>query len=206
MTNLSTRVNDLSDKEAADILGIQKDFSEMKVTMNILAGRVSRAETVNDRLNDDISNLRSHSMKSNIIISFDKNDDRYKSEQGEQCKNMAKRFFAETMKIAGVDSLFIPVAHRVGPKHNKSRPLLVKLPVAADFSNVMAHAKNLAGSGHFVTKQLPADRRERKQYVLPIFKDRRANTDQKVQMIDDRLLINGVLQRQYLPATLQFPT
>ncbi|KAK2145124.1 hypothetical protein LSH36_701g02040 [Paralvinella palmiformis] len=51
------------------------------------------------------------------------------------------------MKIPDADGLSIPVAHRIGPKSNKIRPLLVTLPVSDQFAMIMCHTKYLAGNG-----------------------------------------------------------
>ncbi len=83
-----------------------------------------------------------------------------------------------------------------------SRALLVKLPIASQLQKVMKYVGNLAKTGHFVTKQLPAERKERKQFVVPYFKKGKAIVDQKTQLLDDKLLINGQLQRKYLPPKL----
>ena len=71
----------------------------------------------------------------------------YTFQHGENSIQVARKCFAQVMKIPDADGLSIPVAHRIGPKSNKIRPLLVTLPVSDQFAMIMCHTKYLAGTG-----------------------------------------------------------
>ena len=101
-----------------------------------------------------------------------------------------------------MDDLYIPVSPRLGRKSARSCALLVQLPISAQFNNVISHDKHLTGTGQFISKQLPPARTEQKQFVLARFKQERLNQNQKVQLVDDKLFINGNLQSQYLPSPI----
>ncbi len=171
--------------------------------MRLSAEGLTRSEIVNARLCNQMTDLQSYSMKSNIIINFNKKKDLlYNVKDNESGIDVARKFFATAMKIPGTDHLTIHVAHRVGANISGNRSLLVKLPVAIDISRVMSYVHHLKGTGHSISKQLLADRRERKQYVLPSYIKERENRDQRSQLVDEKLYVDGVLQRQYLPTCI----
>jgi len=66
----------------------------------------------------------------------------------------------------------------------------------------MSQAKNLTGTGHFISKQLPPGHKERKQFVLPRLKQERLK-DQKDQLVNYEWFLNGNLQGLYLPSSIQ---
>jgi hypothetical protein len=202
LLNLTTKIDELEEKENRDVKDITNSLDDMQSCMATIMGRLTRSEITNKRIQDELTDLRSYSMKTNLIISFNKKNVSYKEQPDELSKQVAKRFFAEVMQVPGVDDLYIPVSHRVGPKSARARALLVQLPISTQLNKVMSHAKHLAGTGHFISKQLPPARKERKQFVLPRFKHERLNKDQKVQLVDDKLFINGNLQSQYLPSSI----
>jgi len=93
------------------------------------------------------------------------------------------------MQISGEGDLYIPVSNRTGRKSDRSRALLVQLSISALLNELMSHAKHLTGTAHLISKQLPPARKERKQFVLPLFKQERLNKDQKVYLLDEKLSI-----------------
>jgi hypothetical protein len=180
-------------------------MSEMKAmqkTIATLSGRIVRAETVNARLTNELMDLQSHSMKNNIIINFDRSDNVFKESGSENPIAVVRQFFSDVMGIANASKLSIPNAHRLGPNTGGIRAMIVKLPVAAEFTLVMSKAKSLKGTHHFISQQLPPGKRERKQFTLPLYKDVKQDKQRQARIVQDRLYVDGTLQRQFLAVSL----
>ena len=75
--------------------------------------------------------------------------------------------------------------------------MIVKLPIATELARVMNSLNKLSNTKHFVAKQMPPAKRERKQFALPAYKDARRNTSVRATLKDDLLYINNTLQRQF---------
>ena len=109
----------------------------------------------------------------------------------------------------GVDSskFLIAVAHRIGKRHpDKSRPILAKLPVASEIDAIMRNTVRLRDTNHFISRQMTARQRERKQFVLPKFTSLKQDRSIKASLSGYRLYVNGSLQTHYLPPTLPDPS
>jgi hypothetical protein len=180
-------IESVRDEAAANKLAISKMITDNKLseinglneTVRTPSGRLMRAETVIQRLIDENTERRSYSMKHNLIISLSRQSTFKKPE--EQPMDTARRFFCDEMKVSRSDEIYIPLAHYLGNPSPRNRPLLVRVPEAEHHYLVMT---NLAGSGHSISRQLPAERRERKQYVLP-FKDKKKDRNAKAKLQDD---------------------
>ncbi len=62
---------------------------------------------------DELIDLRSYSMKYNIIIYFNRN--KFWRQPGEYPAAMARRFFKDVLQLEYSDDVYIPVAHFLGP-------------------------------------------------------------------------------------------
>jgi len=103
LLNLTTRIDDIT-----------HSLDDMKSYMTTIIGRLTSSEIINKRIQDKLTDLRTHSMKTNLTISFNKKNKSYREQPDELSTEVAKRFFAEEMQVPGVDDLYIPVSHRVG--------------------------------------------------------------------------------------------
>ncbi len=148
-----------------NISALQTEMEVMKSTIKTLVGHLATAEITTERQQSEIIEVKSYSMKNNIITNFDINAP-FPPKPNESTQDHVMRFFRDVRS----SEIYIPVAHFLGPASKKNRPILVKIPDAGQFSRVMRHAKNLAGLHHSITRQLPPEKRERKKYVLPIMK------------------------------------
>ena len=204
LSNINARIDAVEAQQSelvGDISSLQNSICELESTMKTLTGRLVRQEISNQRQQNEISDLRAYSMKYNIIINFDRNNS-FVPKPNESPIGQARRFFYDVMKISKASEIYIPVAHHLGPTNNQNRPLLVKIPEADQIAMVMQHTKNLTGMRHSVSRQLPPEKRERKQYVLPILKEAKKDRNNQAKLMDERLYIKGNLQKQYLPSPL----
>ena len=137
-----------------------KKMDDMKSYMDTITGWLTSSEIINKRIQDELTDVRTHSMKTNLIISFNKKNKSYREQPDELSTEVAKRFFAEEMQVPGVDDLYIPVSHRVGRKSTRSRALLVQLPMSAQLSKSCyvpnrchLHARNENSSCYHASKK-----------------------------------------------------
>ena len=86
----------------------------MQGQINIMEAKLSRNATLNQRFLNEIRDLRTHSMKENIIFTFDKHSDYGKEISGENCEGLVRYFLSQTMRVPGAEHFYIPVAHRLG--------------------------------------------------------------------------------------------
>ena len=120
-----------------------------------------------------IESIHGYSMKENLIINFDHKSEEYKEVEGETTTEIVRAFLRNVLGIDAND-LFIPVAHRIGPKKGNNRPVIAKFPVAKERELVMSKTNRLSDTRHYVNKQLTTKQRERKRFVLPTFKKLKA--------------------------------
>jgi hypothetical protein len=184
------------------VTNLQSELAAMKKTIATLSGRIIRNEATSTRNGRELTDLKVHSMKTNIIINFDRSSSCFKEKSNENYIAVARLFFSDVMGISTAAKLSIPTAHRLGPNSGMSRPMIVKLPIAAEFSLVMSKVKSLSGTHHFITQQLPPTTRERKQFTLPMFKAVRQDKTRQARIVQDRLYVDGTLQCQFLPGVL----
>ena len=185
-TDTETKVNILTD-----------DIADMKKTMTMVCAELQRSQISAARLRREIVEIKIHSMKQNIIFDFAKNGQHGKETHGENCENVVKKFMADVMKIPNAARFYIPVAHRMGGNQSP-RPILVKIPNASELNLVFKHAgKYLKGTNHKVYRQTPPAVSERKNFALPLFKEKRQNPDNRAKLVNDKLFIKGQYQAQY---------
>lgn len=199
VSNLETR----SDKADGTTLEMQSDIESLKDTVSLISGRLRRSETVNRRLEHELSDLKARSMNKNIIFTFNKDGDFGKESPNENCVDIIGTFLSNVMKVQNPECIMISVAHRLGKfTSGKLRPIIASFPHATDINSIFSKVGSLKGSGHFIAKQLPPDQTERKQFAAKEFNDKRKLPDIKSKMVGGTLYINGSIQRQFLPPSV----
>ncbi len=117
------RLDDIENEKSIQdeaVKKLQKDVSTMKNNIRIVSGHLQRAEIRNERLQNELSDLKAHSMRSNLIFSFNTISDFSKESAGEDCIAVVQKFLATVMGITDVGS--ITVAHRLGRKQATCTP------------------------------------------------------------------------------------
>ena len=199
LMKLETRISGLEE----DYDNVNRKVHHLEQRMTALEAKLIRTETVNQRLHSEITHLKLHSMKQNIIFSFDPDCKDLKEVQGEDTVGKVKHFLKTVLNISQAETFTIPVAFRLGAyKPNISRQILAQFPISSEFQLVMKHSNRLRDTKHFLNKQLPPEQRERLQFVQPIYKVKKQQPHTKTKLVNDRLYINDKLQDKYLAPSL----
>jgi hypothetical protein len=206
LTEIETRVSDIEGNNMAtdgSIMGLQTNVTYLQDTVDLIKGRLIRNEITNRRLQNELSQLKAHSMKWNILFNFNKNRPDWREQTKEDSVAVVKDFLAKVMHVRGADKFYIPVAHRLGQNDGRTpRPIIATVPIAAQFDAIMSEVKSLAGTHHFVSRQLPPEKNERKQFALTGFKEARKQPNAKVKMVSENLFVGGKLDRKFLPPSI----
>ena len=119
------------------------DVDSLESRVSLLESKLCRSERSNTRLQHEILDLQTRSMKNNLIFSFDKMSRDYGQEaDGEDCVSLVKHFLVSVLGIQSADKFFIPVAHRIGAKNPAyPRSVVAKFPVATELTHVMKQVK-----------------------------------------------------------------
>lgn len=207
LNHMEKRVNAVEETNKVfegKVMDIQSNVESLQTSVDILTGRLIRNETKNVRLQNELSELKSQSMKNNLIFTFDEKSDHGKEQHDENSSDIVRSFLGKVMKVSSPNKLTINAAHRLGPPVGGKgrRPIIARFPFASDVDAIMAKVGELKGSRHFVNRQIPPEKRERKQFAMREFSEKRKNKDIKVRMVNENLFINGTLQRKFLPPSL----
>ena len=124
-------------------------------------------------------------MRNNLIFSFDPKSSDFGTEaEGENCVSIIKHF-------------------RLGIRRTgTSRQIIATFPVPDELHMVLRHSNRLRDTKHYTNRQVPAEIRERNQYALPEFKQKRQNPANKAHPTNGKLYVKGRLQCKLLIPTL----
>jgi hypothetical protein len=162
-----------------------------------VCAELQRSRISTARLRRELVEIKTHSMKYNIIFDFAKNSQHGKETHGEKRENIVKKFMVGVMKVPNAAKFYIPVAHRMGGNQSP-RPILVKIPNASELNLVFKHAgKHLKATNHKVYRQTPPAISERKNFALPVFKEKRQDPDNRAKLVNDKLFLKGKYQAQF---------
>ena len=172
--------------------------------VEIMEAKLIRNDTVIKRLTNQILDMQAHSMKNNIIFTFDKKSRYFCQEaDGEKCTAIVRHFLVSVLGVQAANDFYIPVAHRVGMRRSSgARSILATFAVASEISMVMANANRLKNTTHYLNRQIPAAMRERNQHAMSEFKEKRQNQANGARLINGKLYVKGCLQIKYLPPVL----
>ena len=186
-----TQLKEVTDSQSALSDQIKKHEDEnnyLKYRLSSYESRIERLERTVDMLNEEILDLKTRSMKDNIVI--------YKLEEGEnekpsEVKGKVAKFIKEKLKVD--DAITIDRAHRLGAKKDGiSRSIVAKIPSSDEKSKLFQAAKNLKETNYSISDQYPPEIDERRKRLVPIMKAKREeDEDVKCRLIGDRLYING---------------
>ena len=71
---LTKRIINLENDVADTVVHISAEMTVMNCTIATMVGRLARSEICNSRILNELSDMRSHSMKNNLIITYSKQD------------------------------------------------------------------------------------------------------------------------------------
>lgn len=182
---------------------LTEDVVSLDQRVTLLEAKLERSDVLNKRLQSEVLDLQTRSMKSNIVITFDKSSEYGNEAEGEDCVGKVRHFLANVLGIQSANAYTILVAHRIGMRRpGFRRPIIAKLPVSTELLHVMSQTGRLRNTGHFINIQTPAPIRERHQFAHEEFKEKRQSPDNKARLITGKLYVKGKLQHKFLPPNI----
>ena len=177
------------------------DIKQVQAEVQVMKAQMLRYDNQQHQVYKEIEGIKNRSMRDNIIFSFDPDDTNYHEADGEDCGGLVSSFISDIMGVTA--NIYIQSAHRLGPKNlNKQRSIIARIPNGRHRSIVFNNASRLRGTSHYITNQIPPSQQERRQFVLPEFKSRKADKNNKAVLKQDRLFVRNKLQTQFLPPSL----
>ena len=209
LTTLERKVSEIdakSTKNESEISQVSDDLNDIQSHVLAFDSKLARQSTINRRMQRKITDLKAHSMKNNIIFSFDNQVDFGRKISGEDFEGLIRHFIVTILRIPGAEYFYIPVAHRLGRfVKGKRRSVLAKFPIASESDLVMKHANRLTNTKHYVQKQIPPELRERRQFAMPTYLAKKSDPANRAHMKNEKLFVKGSLQAQFLKPILPDP-
>ena len=188
------------EKTETDITSLKKSMEEVKTCNQTLAGRLIRAEKTIQRQGTEITDMKMRSMRDNIVIRT--KGAKYKEKGRESSSAIFRSFMSEELRVPDSGRMYITRAHRMGKANGTAnRALIAKLPNQEDHMKIFGNAKALQGTDFSISKQLPPELDERRQFAWQDFK--KAKAERKKATFDGgRLIIEGQIVDKYEPEPL----
>ena len=186
--NHLTIIDDLLDNDGTQLAIIKDKIERLELSNKTLTGRLIRAESVIQRQQSELTDLKMRSMRDNIIIKT--SGSKYKEIRDEDTSNTVRNFLKDELHIPGTDRIAINSSHRMGQAgagYNKM--LIARLPRRCDHAKIFDNAKALKGTEYSITKQVPVEVDERRQFAWSAFKQ--AKSDKRPARFDGGTLVVG---------------
>ena len=181
-------IDDQLDNDGTQLAIIKNKLERLESSSKTLSGRLIRAETVIQRQQHEITDLRMRSMRDNIIIKT--SGPKYKETHEEDTANTVRKFLNDEMRIAGSANISINSSHRMGQAGaGYNRMLIARLPRRDDQNKIFHNASVLKGTDYSITKQVPVEIEERRQFAWSEFKQ--AKADKRPARFDGGTLVVG---------------
>ena len=183
---------------------LDSNVDEFGHTLEILQAQLHRLDRRNSDLTASLENIKAKSMQNNLIFTFDRTVTDYKEVSGENCTELIKAFLKNVLAIN--DDIYIQNAYRLGKyMQGKQRPILATIPDGDDKYHIFKNISRLKNTGHFINQQMPASNTERRQFAMKEYQSKKADVRNKAMMKQDKLIIKGKVQKQYLRPNLSVP-
>ena len=164
-------------------------IEKLELANKVAIGRIVQQERIIESQQRQITDLRSRSMRDNVIIRT--KGAAYKEVKNENTTQKITEFVRNELKLADSDKIHITRAHRMGQRfEDRNKPMIAKVLNSYDQKRLFQAAPVLEGTGFSITKQIPAEIEERKQLAWPTYK--RARADGKYARFEpDGALVSG---------------
>ena len=193
-------IDEMLDNDGAQIAVVKDRLERLEASNKTLVGRLLRAEAVISRQQTEITDLRTRSMRDNIIIKT--SGAKYKEIREENTNGTIKKFLNDELHIADTDTIRINSSHRMGQASGGyNRMLIARLPKREDHKKIFDNASSLKGTNYSISKQIPAEVDERRQFAWADFKQAKAEK-KPVRFDGATLVINGDPITKYEPDNL----
>ena len=176
------------------------DIEDLQESVKVLQAQFTRSSTLQGQLVNDIEDIKSRSMKDNIIINLDHTVTDYREAKGENCAELVRSFLLKTL---GITKVYISSAHRLSkPVHGKTRPMIARIPNSEDRATIFKNAYRLKDTKHYISQQMPPSRAERRQFAMAEYKDKKTDDQNRASLVQDKLYVKGKLQTQFTKSAL----
>ncbi|CAH1798268.1 unnamed protein product [Owenia fusiformis] len=185
--SVSVLMNDMKDVKssikgtlelAADVSDLKTQNEYLSDRVDILEGRIaSQSDQIKDLANA-VEEITYRYMRDNLII----NNLPEQGQGTEDCDTLVYDFIRNKLRVPN-DQIFsrenphapvkIDVSHRFPRMGAQTKPMVVKFTMRSGRDVCLKFAKNLKGTGIYITDQLPKSMSQRKQAQMPKFKDLR---------------------------------
>ena len=193
-------MEDLVDNNGSDISMLKNTVELLVASDKTLSGRLLRAEAVFTRQQQEITDLKCRSMRDNLIIKT--SGEKYKELKNENTDTTVRKFLREELRIPDTEGIQINSSHRMGQATAAyNRMLIARLPKRRDHTKVFDNVKALQGTTFSISKQVPAEIDERRQFAWAEYKE--AKSEKKPARFDGgTLVVGGEPIKRYNPVQL----
>ena len=173
-------------------------IDSLQKSVEMMEAKMVRSDKIQQSLTNELDDLKSRSMRDNIIVNFDPAAIDFKEAKGENCVGLVLAFLRNVLGIT--DNVYIQTAHRIGK--SAYRPMIARIPQSAQRSMIFKHANRLKDTRHYISQQLTPARSERRQFALPDYKQLKSDVKNKAVLAQDKLFVKNKLQTQFLKPNL----
>ena len=144
-----------------------------------------------------ITDLRMRSMKDNFIVKT--SGSKYREVRNENTSNIINKFL---VRIPNGDAVGINSSHRMGQATGEyNKMLILRLPKRENHRTVFDNARALKGTKYSISKQIPVEVEDRRQFAWADFKQ--AKADKKAVRFDGTTLgVGSEVVAKYQPVSL----
>lgn len=187
-----------------DIKSLQTENENLKLHLKESDGLITKLSTKVAALESKLESVQTHSMKKNVVIY------NLKEENGENCYALVEDFLANILQVPQ-DKMFsrenpcgpvrIDIAHRMGRKGSKPRPLVVAFVTQQGKDIVLSHSRKLRSTPFALSEQLPSSVRERRMAQVPTMTKLRqeakdSDSPASIKLVKDKLIVNDEVSTQ----------
>ena len=193
-------IDDQIEKDGTEIAKLKLTTEQLISANKTLTGRLLRAETTIQRQQAQIVDLKTRSMRDNLIIKT--SGATYKEIRDEKTDVTIRKFLRDEMRIPDAEGITINSSHRMGQASgNYNRMLIARIPKRGDHNKIFDNAKILHGSNYSITKQIPPEIDERRQFAWAEYK--KAKSEKKPARFDGgTLVVGGTPVSRFQPLTI----
>ena len=186
-------------KTGLDLNELQNENKELRLHMQVSDAIIAKLSRKVVNLEGKLLSMEMHSMKKNIILYNVPETD------NKSTYDVAINFLSSSLNILP-DLLFsktnpggevrVDIAHRIGQRGPKPRPVVVAFVTQHTRNTVLDHGKFLKSSPFCISEQLPAVVHERRNAQVPLLKEmhneaRQNDSKQNIKLVKDKLLIDS---------------
>ena len=178
----------------------EKEITELKLINQNLDQNVKTMNQNYEKLQNEILELKTRSMQENLLFFG------IEEKPGENTETELRNFLKNQVLLnspESVDQIVFDRVHRLGARKGSrdkpnARPIVAKFERYTDREYVRKESFNLnrEKNGYTVREQFPYETEQKRKTLYPVMRKFKANKENKVVLIRDKLFINGT---QYIP-------